>query len=149
MPGLNKLNYNNSYWPYSIDKVLDEDILSYVEEKLWLIQLPMRQVGYDVFQGKNINKQSVLKLADATEQAWQGLMARDTEKWGINTRRCFEAQVELFPNTITAEAREMIERYKNVAYGWKLTGAGGGGYLILISDQAVENAIKVRICRGN
>jgi len=149
MPGLNKLNYDNSYWPYSIDKVLDEDILNYVEEKLWLIQLPMRQVGYDVFQGKNINKQSVLKLADATEQAWQGLMARDTEKWGINTRRRFDAQVELFPNTITAEAREMIERYKNVACGWKLTGAGGGGYLILISDQAVENAIKVRICRGN
>jgi len=30
-----------------------------------------------------------------------------------------------------------------VALGWKLSGAGGGGYLILVSDHPIENAVRV------
>ena len=49
---------------------------------------------------------------------------------------------------ITDSAREVIASCENLAYGWKLTGAGGGGYLCLISDKAIPNAIQVRIRRG-
>ena len=33
--------------------------------------------------------------------------------------------------------------------GWKLTGCGGGGYLVLVSDAPVANAIKVVPCGSN
>ena len=42
-----------------------------------------------------------------------------------------------------------IEKHRNHAYGWKLTGCGGGGYLVLISDTPVANAIKVVPCSPN
>jgi galactokinase/mevalonate kinase-like predicted kinase len=32
---------------------------------------------------------------------------------------------------------------RTMALGWKLSGAGGGGYLILVADRPVENAIQV------
>jgi len=31
--------------------------------------------------------------------------------------------------------------------GWKLAGAGGGGYLALISEKPVNNAMKIKIRR--
>jgi galactokinase/mevalonate kinase-like predicted kinase len=43
---------------------------------------------------------------------------------------------------------ELIERYRDVALGWKLSGAGGGGYLILVADKPIKTAIRVNIRRA-
>ena len=145
MPGLNKLNYDNGYWPVSIDSVLDDDILDFVEKNLWLVQLPQRNDGYDVFADKNVNLESIKKLSAATDAAWQGILNKDVRQWGENTRACFAAQLEMFPHMITEAAKEVIKTYESLAYGWKLTGAGGGGYLCLISDKEIPNAIQIRI----
>lgn len=147
MPGLNKLNYDNGYWPVSIDTVVDTKILQYVEKHLYLVQLPPRQNIYNVFVDKNINEKSIRRLSESTQKAWDCIMKKDTHGWGYHTAQCLEAQLEMFPYMITPEAQQVIEQYKNTAYGWKLTGAGGGGYLILISDKAIPNAIKVSIRR--
>ena len=147
LPGLNKLDYDSGFWPVDIKSVHDDSILNFIEQKLWLIQLPLRQEGYDVFVDKNINPESVRKLADATESVWQALLRKDAVAWGKYTKMCFEAQLEMFPNMMTDAARRTIEIYRSSAYGWKLTGAGGGGYLCLISDEEVPNAIQIRIRR--
>jgi len=42
---------------------------------------------------------------------------------------------------------EQIENYKPSVLGWKVSGAGGGGYLIFFSENPIENAIQIRIRR--
>jgi mevalonate kinase len=37
----------------------------------------------------------------------------------------------------------LINQFRDVALGWKLSGAGGGGYLILVSERPIENAVRV------
>ncbi len=54
----------------------------------------------------------------------------------------------MFPSTCPQWIHEIIEKYKNDGVkGWKLSGAGGGGYLILASETPIENAIKIKIRR--
>ena len=146
LPGLNKLNYDNGYWPVSIESITDDNTLNYIAEHLYLLQLPQRKKGYDVLGNTNINFSSAKKLAEATERCWAAMKAYDTKNWGKATADCFEVQLEMFPEMSTPEVQAAISTYRDLAYGWKLTGCGGGGYLILVSDVQIPNAIKVIPC---
>ena len=61
---------------------------------------------------------------------------------GQAVRASFEAQIAMFPNMMNPMIHELIDMYREQALGWKISGAGGGGYLILVADQPVENAIR-------
>lgn len=53
----------------------------------------------------------------------------------------------MFPHMADQNIRSVIERYRSRAVGWKLSGAGGGGYLILIAEKEIENTIRIHIRR--
>ena len=149
LPGLNKLNYDNGYWPVSIESITDDETLNFISEHLYLIQLPQRKQDYDVLGNTNINPASAKKLADATERCWAAMKAHDVKNWGKATAACFEAQLEMYPAMSTPEVQTAIDKYRNQAAGWKLTGCGGGGYLILISETSIPNTIKVIPCHSD
>lgn len=143
LPGLNKLDYDNGYWPINIESRKEEELLSFVAEHLYLVALPPRKEGYNVLKETNINKVSARKLADATNRCWEGILKKDIKAWGEATKDCFEAQKEMYPAIFTPEMEKAIEEYKEQACGWKFSGSGGGGYLILISENPIPGAIKV------
>ena len=143
LPGVNKLNYNNGFWPESIESKTDDETLSFVAEHLYLISLPPRRKGYDAKAQCNINAKSAAKLAAASERCWQAILDRNVKAWGEAAKECFAAQLEMFPAMLTPEMSAAIEEYKDQVYGWKISGCGGGGYLILVSDKVIESALKV------
>jgi len=49
---------------------------------------------------------------------------------------------------VTPKITEAIKSYAKEALGWKISGAGGGGYLVLVSEKPIVNAIQIRIRRG-
>lgn len=147
MPGLNKYHYNGEYWPESIDSVLDADVLDWIEKHISLIPLFPRKDSYDVFADKNIGEQGAKALAEAANRCWDGLLAMDIDKAGRAMTDSFEAQLSMFPHMVSAEIMQQLEEYKPHASGWKISGAGGGGYLILLSKEPIKNAMRVRIRR--
>ena len=148
LPGLNRLNYDNGYWPVSIDKMTDPETLRFIADNLWLIALPQRKSDYRVLGQTNINLASAQKLAASTDACWQAMLAGRTRDWGQATAAAFEAQLEMFPRMLVPEVKEAVDFYRDKAYGWKLTGCGGGGYLVLVSDRPIANAIKVVPCQA-
>jgi galactokinase/mevalonate kinase-like predicted kinase len=86
-------------------------------------------------------------LADAAEACWQAMLGRDLPGFGQSLRAGFEAQIAMFPNMIVPSITRLIDRYQDAALGWKVSGAGGGGYLILVAEQPIPNALRILIRR--
>ncbi len=147
MPGLNKLEYEGSYWPKNIISVEDENILSWIEEHLYLMTLGPRNYSFDVLEGIRINNENAGELSAAAEKCWDAILNADLKNFGEYFRKSFEAQIKMFPNMVYDEIFKTIDKYRESAFGWKLSGAGGGGYLIFVSEKTIEGAMKIKIRR--
>lgn len=147
MPGLNRAYYEGEYWPSFIEKVHDEATLQFVENALYLVPLGPREAGYDPLEGTNITVEGAKALSDAAENCWKAILRHDLKGFGLYFRRSFEAQVAMFPHMFNDLVGSLIDRYRDVALGWKLSGAGGGGYLILIADHPIDGGLRIKIRR--
>ncbi|MEN8121855.1 MAG: adenylyltransferase/cytidyltransferase family protein [Bacteroidota bacterium] len=146
-PGLNRINYTEGYWPESIEKENDEQILSWIENHLYFLPLSPRQNDFDVLANTKINKESAKALADAAENTWNSIIKMDVKEFGMYFTQSFNAQVKMFPNMLNKEVLKTIESIKNKVLGWKLSGAGGGGYLVLVSENNIPGTFQIKIRR--
>jgi cytidyltransferase-like protein len=147
MPSLNYLYYNGDFWPSHIETCCDESVLQWLEKRLWLIPLYPRRHDYDVLSDTNINAEKAQMLSRAADDCWNAFLTKNAQAAGKAISQSFEAQISMFPNMVTPDILEQVDIYKKKVLGWKISGAGGGGYLILFSETLVENAIQIRIRR--
>lgn len=147
VPGLSRHYYNGDYWPEKIEKIYDEEILDWLEEHIYLVTLWPRPQNLDLLAGTNQTQENAACLANASEACWNAIMEKDLETFSKTFLESFKAQTSIFPNMVDDQIQDVIDQYKNSALAWKLTGAGGGGYLVLISDKPIANAMKVKIRR--
>ena len=61
--------------------------------------------------------------------AWEGLINKDITKFSKGFASSFSAQVTMFPKMMNDKVSSVIDKYRDTALAWKLSGAGGGGYL--------------------
>jgi cytidyltransferase-like protein len=142
-PGLAYSYYENSYWPTRIEHRLDESLLRFVENALYLVPLGPRYADFDVLADTVIDRDRAKALADAADAHWQSILAQDITAFGRSMREGFEAQVAMFPHMMNQQVAALIAAYRDRVLGWKLSGAGGGGYLILVSEQPIPGALRV------
>jgi galactokinase/mevalonate kinase-like predicted kinase len=147
LPGLNRLDYRGGYWPAKITSVEDEETLRWLETHLHLVPLGPRQSGFQVLKGTRITPAKVRALASAADHCWDAIRKRDLVEFGRHFRESFEAQVGMFPNMANSNVRSTIALYAEKSLGWKLSGAGGGGYLVLVGRHDIRGAIKIKIRR--
>lgn len=146
-PGLARSDYAGEYWPHHIEHVLDEETLRFVEHHLCLAPLGPREEGFAVLENTNITPAGAKALADATDECWAALLAHDVRGFGQAVRASFEAQIAMFPNMVTPGVRELIAAHADRALGWKLSGAGGGGYVIFVTEQPLPDSMRIVVRR--
>lgn len=147
MPGLVRHYYDNAYWPLKFESIHDNNILNWLEDHLYMVLLWPREEGLDLLKTTHINTQNVKKLATAAENAWQSIRKKDLHAFAKAFLDSFNAQTTMFPAMINKEIKKVIDSYKKDALAWKLAGAGGGGYLILVSEKPVKGAMRIKIRR--
>ena len=148
LPGLNRFHYSQGYWPDKIDKVTENELLAWIEQRIWLVPLYPRLSDFDVLSDTCIDEAGARALSLASDACWNAILAKDAEGWGSASVASFDAQLKMFPHMTPSDIREALEPYKSQVLGWKLSGAGGGGYLVLINETPVKNAIQIRIRRN-
>ena len=138
VPGLARHYYDNHFWPERIETCEDERILCWLESHLCMLPMDPRPQGCSVVEGKDITGPKVMALADAADRCWEAIMALDFEGFAAAYRASFEAQVAMFPAMVQGSVQEYIDKYSALpgVRAWKMPGAGGGGYLACVVDDA-------------
>lgn len=147
LPGINKLSYENDYWPFYIETILDEDIISWLENLLWLVPLYPRSKDCDIYKDKNINIIDIQNLSWASDRAWKAIKEMNTDEFASAYLDSFKAQIKLFPSMIDDRVWDYIEKYINQVKGYKLSGCGAGGYIIFISEEPLKDGFQIKITR--
>ena len=101
----------------------------------------------EILENTNIDAAGAERLSGAAIECWNAINAKDVDAWGKATTESFMAQIAMFPNMMAEHVVKAINEYKDSVKGYKITGAGGGGYLVIINDTPVKNALQIRIRR--
>ena len=138
VPGLCRHYYDNHFWPEKIETCEDEATLQWLENHLVMIPMEPRKPGCSVVEGKDINEKKVKTLAAAADRCWDAIMKKDLQAFAKAYKASFEAQVALFPAMIQPGVQDYIDKYSAMpdVLAWKMPGAGGGGYLALVVEDA-------------
>ena len=165
MPGLARHYYDKSFWPAKIENTIDEMTLRFLEQHIVMIPMEPRRPGCSVVEGKDINEAKVTALAAAADACWDAILRHDLSDFAAAYLASFKAQTAMFPGMITpsidgciceeASVQPYIDRYSALpeVLAWKMPGAGGGGYLVLVVKDAKtfaqerKEAIEIHIRR--
>lgn len=148
MSGLNRHYYDGHYWPSKIETCHDENILSWLENHICLVEMFPRRPGCSVVDGKDITPEKVHDLTSAAERCWDAIMDTNLPQFAEAFRDSFNAQVAMFPAMMQPGVQQHIDMWKDRALAWKMLGAGGGGHLALVVENIPDDdriiPIKIR-----
>ncbi len=149
VPGLCRHYYDNNFWPKKVENTNDEMTLRFLEEHLVMVPMEPRKPGCSVVENKDITPDKVKALTDAADACWHAILKKDLAAFASAYRASFDAQVAMFPGMVAptyvghpeqdnSYIRESIAYYSAMddVLAWKMPGAGGGGYLALVVDDA-------------
>ncbi|MBI1374563.1 MAG: adenylyltransferase/cytidyltransferase family protein [Phycisphaera sp.] len=146
LAGVNRLDYSGDYWPQSITSIVDESTLSWLESVLSLVPLGIRSRDYDPLRGRRITKSSARRLAEAADDCWEAICKKDAQRLGRALNTSLGAQLAMFPSMMPREVARDVESVTSGCLGAKMTGAGGGGYLLGVGIVS-QHAVPIRIRR--
>ncbi len=146
MPGINRFFYDRGkYWPSEFETISDLKTIKWLEKRLYMLTLWPRPDGYSVLSDTHISTDNVRRLTEAADRTWNGLKSMDFETFTEGFLDSFHSQIRMFPKMMNQEIEKIIGQVKGKAKAWKLSGAGGGGYLIMISEEEIPNAFRIKI----
>jgi galactokinase/mevalonate kinase-like predicted kinase len=102
-------------------------------------------------ENTHIGKESATALATAANAVFQATQNQDAIALGKAMTASFNAQIAMFPNMTSPEINQTIHELYAMhpwVLGHKLSGAGGGGYLVLFAEQPIPNTLQIKIRRA-
>ena len=135
LPGINRLFFDNDYWPYKIESINDESIIKWLQSHVYLKKTIPRPIGYEVICGnENFSKDLIQRQSNLGENIWKDLQNKDLNSLGENINRVHDLQKQIIPGYESEYITSIIQQTKKQHLGCKIMGAGGYGYIMVITD---------------
>jgi len=148
LPGVNRLHYSRGeYWPVQIEGIDDESVVDWLESVVHLVPLGPRVPGYSVLDGVCPDSDKAAAMAAAVGRCWEAIRRCDAPAFGEAMTSSFDALVSMMPRVMNDEVATAIDRIREQVLGYKLAGAGGGGYLVVVSERSVDGGMGIQIVR--
>jgi cytidyltransferase-like protein len=147
--GVNKFDYRDDFWPCQIRRIDDDQTLSWLESILFLQQTRPRPDGFELFTGReDYSPAAVGRLRDAADHVWSAIERRDTHGLAAAINEVHAAQHGIFPGYVSGEVRPILDRTRQEHLAVKLAGAGGYGYMIVVSENPPPDALRITARRS-
>jgi cytidyltransferase-like protein len=144
-PGINRLCYNGKYWPERIESITGKDTCDWLSKVLHLIPLEPRPDGYNPLKEKHLEKKLIKELGESGDNCWHAIVNRNINQLGAALSQTFLAWRKILPHTVPDWIMKEMESKYLPNYPGAITSGSGGGYVIVVSDKKVENAINIKV----
>ena len=145
--GLARADYAGEHWPAKITNIRDEQVLSFIEDSLYLLPLEARPAKSGLADEASFTSEAARRLAAAAEACWQAILGKNRAGFGNSLRQSYEAQQALFPGLQSRSAQELIDSCREQALGWSLLEDCAS--LLLVTENPPAKARRINIRRAS
>ena len=145
MPGVNRLYYKGGYWPEKIESCIDPDICEWLSDVIYLVPLEPRPDGYDPLKIMHLERPLIKELGEAGDLCWKSILKKDINGLGKALYTTFLSWEKILPLTVPDWLMNEIKTKYIPNYPGAIASGAGGGYIIVVSEEPVEGAIKVKV----
>jgi hypothetical protein len=151
-PGVNRLDYDfkihGGIFPAHIASLNSARHARWLDNILHLLPIEPRPDGYSPLGIKNLDPKWVAKLGQSGKDCYDAIVKMNAKQLGASfnlNMKCWEA---LMPHTVRhpalrVELMPILKAYQEQYFGAMFSGCGGG-YLLVVSNEPVPGAFKVK-----
>jgi hypothetical protein len=152
-PGISRLDYDASceggLFPAHIESSCDPQIARWLERVLQLVAVNQRPVGYNPLGIKNLDPEWIRRLGETGRDCYAAILRRDIRALADSMNVCMECWEAILPHTvrhpgINIDLKGILDNFQCRYPGAMYSGCGGG-YLMVVAEEDVPGALRVRI----
>lgn len=152
-PGVNRLDYDagveGGIFPAHIETCTDPLVASWLEQVIYFLPVTQRPAGYNPLEIKRLSPPWIRRLGQTGRDCYSAILARDARGLGASFNECMRCWEMLLPGTvrhatISIDLVGLLDVYQAHYPGAMYSGCGGG-YLIVVSEEAVPGAFQVKV----
>jgi len=145
LPGVNSLYYNGKYWPEKIQSSVDKEICDWLSDIIYMVPLKPRPNGYDPLKEMHLEKSFIKELGEAGDLCWESIVKKDIIGLGKSMSDTLIAWKKMLPLTVPDDILKEVETKYFSNYPGAITSGCGGGYIIVVSENEIEGAIRIKV----
>ncbi|MFN2135796.1 MAG: hypothetical protein ACK2UK_07575 [Candidatus Promineifilaceae bacterium] len=154
--GVNRLDYDYSYeggiFPVHVASNNEPGVAAWLESVISMVPVAPRPAGYNPLGVKRLDARWIERLGASGQRCFEAIVTQDARALGESmneSMRCWEA---ILPHTVRHPALQedllSIAAYYQRRYHGAMFSGCGGGYIYVVSDEAVPGAFRVKVRYG-
>jgi len=152
-PGVSRLDYDASseggLFPAHIESNCDPEIARWLERVLQLVAVNQRPAGYNPLGIRNLDPEWIRRLGETGKDCYAAILRRDIRALADSMNLCMECWKAILPHTvrhpgINIDLKGILANFQSRYPGAMYSGCGGG-YLMVVAEDDVPGAFRIRI----